>query len=527
MEKHIFRRQWQSLKNGFVSEEELRELSRNVALSFIDSCYKDGSYVSEYIDLLCEMATHFPETHIGNAAGSVLFELIVEQICDDYENLPEEIYRRIMSQVVTYCRHIPAGTEMDKALTGFGLHTFDDIYRRAEKIYAAKYSYDINKAPEKIVLLSRVTIGADVAILSVMTQRLMKIFPGTEILVIGSSKLSGVFGGNPRIRICPLNYARRGGLFERFSSWFEALNILEGEISPENCEKILLIDPDSRISQLGVLPLVQSNNYLFFNSRKCYGLPASKCMAELTNHWMDSIFGKSDFCYPAIWTNQKTSFQAEKIINELHNSGCKKIIAVNFGVGANHKKRLGIEFEKNLLRKILENFGTVVLMDKGSGEDELSQSSLLLSDLSKSGFKTFSDDFGSSIPRNLSHGLIALTCTIGEIAALIAKSDQYIGYDSACQHIAAAAKTPTLTVFSGTTNMNFVQRWKACGDTLCRIIHTDTFEQKENTDPDEVVSRIIRELDSMAIKTPEKMLEIRELKSSSYTKDELKKTPKP
>ena len=32
-------------------------------------------------------------------------------------------------------------------------------------------------------------------------------------------------------------------------------------------QDLLVIDPDSRMTQLGVLPLVHNDNYLFFNTR--------------------------------------------------------------------------------------------------------------------------------------------------------------------------------------------------------------------------------------------------------------------
>jgi ADP-heptose:LPS heptosyltransferase len=84
-------------------------------------------------------------------------------------------------------------------------------------------------------------------------------------------------------------------------------------------------------------------------------------------------------------------------------------------------------------------------------------------------------------------------CGIGEMAALIAHSDEYIGYDSACQHIAAAARTPVLTIFAGSNNMDFVRRWSACGDTDCRIVHVNTLSDPTHVDIDEVISRIMQE----------------------------------
>jgi hypothetical protein len=218
MEPPIYRNKWLGLKQN-PCPDDLSRLSRQVAFSFIDRYYQDGSFEPEYIDLLCEMATSFSDMRLNNRAASALFEIIVEELCDDYEEMPVEIYSRIMSQVITYCRNVSAGTTLDKRLTDFGISSFEELNHRSNFVHSRQYKYDIDKPPEKIILLSRVTIGADVAILSVIIQRLAKIFPRSEIVIIGSDKLTGIFGGNSGIRIHPLNYARRGGLFERFSSW--------------------------------------------------------------------------------------------------------------------------------------------------------------------------------------------------------------------------------------------------------------------------------------------------------------------
>ena len=295
MEPSIYRSKWIGLKKIACPKDELSRLSRQVAFSFVNRYYQNGSFEPEYIDLLCEMATSFSDMEFNNRAASALFEIIVEKLCDDYEEMPVEIYSRLMSQVITYCRNVSAGKALDKRLTEFRISSFESLYHRANYIHTREYSWDINKSPDKIILLSRVTIGADVAILSVMIQRLAKLFPQTEIVIIGNKKLTGVFGGNPGIRIKQLNYARRGGLLERFASWHETLDILAEEMPPDCEENILLIDPDSRISQLGVLPLTHHENYLFFNSRKFPLSAKNTSMAELANHWMDTVFGIYDF----------------------------------------------------------------------------------------------------------------------------------------------------------------------------------------------------------------------------------------
>ena len=58
----------------------------------------------------------------------------------------------------------------------------------------------------------------------------------------------------------------------------------------------------------------------------------------------------------------------------------------------------------------------------------------------------------------MSKGIIGVIAGIGDLAALISHSDEFIGYDSACQHIAASLAIPTYTVFAGSNNPRFIRR---------------------------------------------------------------------
>jgi len=142
----------------------------------------------------------------------------------------------------------------------------------------------------------------------------------------------------------------------------------------------------------------------------------------------------------------------------------------------------------------------VVILDRGFGADEEERSALLLAETREHGFPGVETSFGATESPVLPHGVVAIECGIGAMAALIAHSDEYIGYDSACQHIAAAARTPTLTIFAGSNNKNFVRRWSACGETDCRIVHVNTLTDSDHVDVNEVISRIMQE---RALRAPE------------------------
>jgi ADP-heptose:LPS heptosyltransferase len=503
MEPVVYRQRWNKLRESKADPAALHQFARQVAFSFSDRYFQRGLYEPAYIDLLCEMATFYTKPELDNIASAALFSLVVEKLCDDFEELPVELYSRVMCQIISCCRAFPAGQGLDQALSDFGLNSFDHLHQRAVAVHTRQYRHDAGQAPSRIVLLSRVTIGADVAILSVMIQRLQKLFPQAEIVVVGNTKLSGLFDNTPRLRLRELNYARRGGLFERFASWHATLAILQEEMPPGGEDDLLVIDPDSRITQLGVLPLLHADNYLFFNTRNHTATTGGRCMAEQANDWMDAVFGVNDFCYPAVWLAPTLEEAARSRMDLLRAAGARQIVTVNLGVGQNPRKRVTLEFEKRLVRALAAVPETVVVLDRGFGADETERAWQLLADARHCGLPGLETRFSATNFPEVSHGVVAVECGIAEMAALIAQSDEYIGYDSACQHLAAAVKTPTLTIFAGSNNMNFVHRWSACGDTECRIVHVNTLSNPQHIDVDEIIARIMQERANRSLKSPQ------------------------
>ena len=514
MDPAVYRKKWHRLRDSRGHPDELQHLARQVAFSFIDKYFQNGTYVAEYIELLCQMATFYSKAELSNLVSTALFEIIVEKLCDDFEDLPVEMYSRVMCQVISYCRTVPAGKGLDAKLTDFGVVSPEELYRRAVATHTRQYRRDPKKPPHRIVLLSRVTLGADVAILSVMIQRLRRLFPEADMVVIGNRKLEGLFGGNPDVRIRELGYARRGGLFERFASWHATLDILQEEFA-DGEQNVLVVDPDSRISQLGVLPMMHADNYLFFNTRDHVLTANGHCMAEWTNEWIDGVFGVPDFAYPVIWAPPALMTTAKAKIDALRAAGARHIVTMNLGVGQNPRKRVSLEFEKRLLRAIVAIPGTVVVLDRGFGADEEERTALLIADTRQHGFPGVETSFAAADAPSMAHGVVAVECGIGAMAALIAHSDEYIGYDSACQHIAAAARTPTMTIFAGSNNKNFIRRWSACGQTDCRIVHVNTLTDSEHVDVNEVISRIMQER-TLRTQEPQRQ-RVREVRSRRAT----------
>lgn len=489
MKSSFYNEKWSEIKKS-RSINELKSLSRQIAYSFLDFYLKDCHYESEYIDLLCEMTTFSDDPHLNNPGAEALFGIIVESLCDDFEELQTTTYNMVMTQVISFCRNLQSGTKLDTRLKDFNIFSQKDLLNRIEKIRNTGNLLPESKTIKKIILLSRVTIGADVAITSVIVQRLTKHFSKAEIIIIGSGKLKEIYEGNQEIRIKEVPYARRGGLVPRLSSWHLVLDIIQDETSALSPENFILIDPDSRLSQLGIMPYVSPENYFFFDSRSHSVLNNKLSMVELVNVWLDKITGKRDFAYPEVWAKKDDLEQAKKFCSVLKNNGAKNIIVINFGVGGNERKKVGKDLEAKLLLTLLQEPDTVILLDKGFGSKELKNTYFLLKSVENHEYSTFHASIEQFGTNNIKHGVIGVECRIGQIAALIANSDEFIGYDSACQHIAAALNIPCLTIFAGSNNMRFIRRWSAYGKKSSHIVHVDTLTNPAKIDTNGLITRI-------------------------------------
>ena len=74
----------------------------------------------------------------------------------------------------------------------------------------------------------------------------------------------------------------------------------------------------------------------------------------------------------------------------------------------------------------------------GFGEEEQSRNERILNRAEASGISVTRTNFSQLDKTDASAKLVGIECSIGEIGSLICHSDEFSGYDSACQHIAAA-----------------------------------------------------------------------------------------
>lgn len=486
-----YRQRWSRLKNKTTDNESIGRLARQIAASFLDGFLKDGSYCEDHIALLCEMSTHGPAPQGAQEAARALFGTIVERLCDEFEELPADTYNQVMAQVLSVCRQLPAGAMLDQHLAAAGIHSRHEIVARIARIRQNVNRLAVERPPDKIFVLSRVTVGADVAVTSIILQRLAALYPQAELILLGSEKCSQIFGGFGRLTLAPMTYQRNGGLFERLQSWHQAHIIISGYTRTGTGGRSILIDPDSRLSQLGLLPLVPDENYYYFNSRFADISKNRLSIGALTNTWLDGICGGTTFTHPAVWPTPGNLRKASVFCDRLRSNGTRRLIVINFGVGGNPRKKVGRQFEHDLLQRLLGEKGTVILLDKGFGDQESESATRLMSAMKAQGHSVHEAQMSNPPPESINSGVLGLQVGIGELAALIKNSDEYIGYDSAGQHIAAALRVPCVTVFAGSNSMRFIQRWAALGPGQRHIVHADTLTNPAAVDIEDVIGRVM------------------------------------
>lgn len=491
MKPEFFIDQWASLKVT-PDPDSLASLSDRVASAFIDRYFYNDEYERQYIDLLCDMATCFDDPELNHIAARAFFGIVVERLCDDFEELQIETYNRLISQIISKVRVLPEGRELDAQLQRLGLLSEEEIYQRVEN-YRINPDEKLPKSfsPAKVIILSRVTIGADVAIVSVICQRIQQRFPKAEITVVGNDKLKQVMADAPATTIRVLEYSRHGGLIQRFNAWIALLKLVADEISELADREYLVLDPDSRLTQLGVLPLAAANRYRFFNSRGKSGYPLKASISELTNIWLNAVLDEEAFCYPKVWLAQPELAGAQVLLQHLRQTQSQHIICINLGVGGNVRKCLSGEFEVRLILRLLADDRVKILLDMGFGEAEQGRNEIILAEVEARGVSVARTEFSQLGGIDAGVRLLGIACSIGEISCLIRHSDEFIGYDSACQHIAAALEVRTCTVFAGSNNVRFIRRWRACGPNVSEIVFVDTLSKDRVIDTEEVVTRVL------------------------------------
>ncbi len=479
--------------SGTLKAEIASSLALEAAASFLSYYLKTGSYLRDDITLLCEL-TSLKEQELASAGLEALFPSLVERLNDSFEPDYCALYDSLFAQIIDFYRRLPEAGDLDAELHYFGLSSEQDLLARKARLRPPRgvLGAELEKI-KKVLLLSRITLGADVAVTSVILKRFQEVLPEAEFVFIGSRKLIQLFGGDPRVRFREVSYERSGGVLARLKSWLEVVRIVQSELQPLQPDEVLIIDPDSRLTQLGLLPLVKNDTgYLFFESRS-YRHPEASCLAQLTAHWVNELLGTASIVHPYLALTSEQRELGQGICQRLRAGGASALVSVSLGVGGNLRKRLPDPFEERLLRDVLAK--ATVILDKGDTQAERDQVNRIIELLRQQGQTVIEIDEPGAARVLEAEAIQAELLTweggIGGFAALIAGSDQYLGYDSAGQHLAAALGVPTLTIFVSSGSELFAERWHPYGPGVMEVLKIEAAELA-CVSLDEILARTLR-----------------------------------
>lgn len=479
----------------------MQSSAEQLVAEFLREYRASGTYLRGHVARLAELASS-QDDQVAESATRVLFASLVEPLADSFDPVAVTLYNRAFAQIVQICRRNPAALLLDERLNRFGLQSEEHLIARAESLRVVSdlsAHNELARSLQRVIILSRITLGADVAITSVIIERIKRNFPLAEIVLAGGSKAAQLFGGDPKVSFKEIGYSRAGTTIARLLTWINLLECVRELTDGLNPAEYLIVDPDTRLTQLGLLPITGASEkpqwvtssghhrvttmsewsgYLFFPSRE-YGSATSQSLAELTSAWLDQAFGETVTTYPRVRPRDADLDAAQWLVKPMK----RPIVALNFGVGENHLKRVGGDFEASVVAHLIGK-GATIILDKGAGEDEISRADAVIAQatqVEREGRRVRAVEVdeqylmqAASSQEEPNAEILVWNGRIGVLAALIAQSDLYVGYDSAGQHIAAALGVPCIDVFAGFSSSRMLERWRPFGKAETRVVVVDS-----------------------------------------------------
>jgi hypothetical protein len=340
----------------------------------LDLCLRGQPWSSELLDRA-----------IAEDQGRALFAIVVERLGDLFEPRLCDTYAKLFSEVIA--RVCPELISRTRRVSGRAA-----LWPAANRVY----------------VLCRITLGADVAVTSVLLDTAKRRYPSAEIVFAGPRKNYELFEADPRISHREVDYARGGSLRDRLEAT-RALWFNDG----------LVLDPDSRLTQLGLIRVCFDDRYRFFESRS-FGGTGNERLPDLAARWADDP-GARPYVAPR------------------PASGSPADITVSLGVGENPDKRMDDAFEHELLKMLAET-GASVLVDKGGSTAERER-----------------------VERAVAAGMRTHDGPFAPFASEIARSKLFVGYDSAAGHVASACGVPLISIAKGFVSPLMAARWRPLG----------------------------------------------------------------
>ena len=189
--------------------------SEALARTLLDECRGESAFNPQPLAELVRRATCATEA-VAIDASQQLFTELIEPLCDSFDVDDAARYVQLFSTIVALV--LSRDVLPQDVLPRYDAASLVERYRRI-RIQGLR-----GDSPRRVCVLSRVTLGADIAVTSVALDAAKRRFPEAEICFVGPPKNTALFAEDPRVQ--PLCYAlqpfravaRPFASFDRYSS---------------------------------------------------------------------------------------------------------------------------------------------------------------------------------------------------------------------------------------------------------------------------------------------------------------------
>ena len=418
---------------------------------------------SEFVDCTRALAeaAFSKDRSLAREATRAIFNEVVEPWSDSFNPDSVDAYVSFMSEVM-YAPRSPVAAELGRL--GFpGPRDLRERYQRIRNgLGFDDFDDEDHDGVRLVLILSRITLGADIAVSSVFIRAALRHFHYAEVEFIAPKKNAYLLADDKVVRRRFISYGRSTLLANRLRAWLRLRSRIEQSIAGLEPGEWLVIDPDSRLTQLGLLPLTDDRYYDFFESRACAPDELTPLGQLARSSWMDPLGATFLLPYARVSSTGRSKGQYLRLGSE------RLVAAVSFGVGGRETKRLGDEFEDALL-EMLRRLGFRIVLDYGASEDE----ARLVDQRTGSfrGSKTHVQTIREAFHKRAD--LMTVRGSLGSFGGWMYSADVFVGYDSASAHLAAAQGIPVIEVFAGAPCKRFMQRWTPYGEAPVCVIPAD------------------------------------------------------
>ncbi|MFA5101092.1 MAG: trehalose-6-phosphate synthase, partial [Candidatus Omnitrophota bacterium] len=443
---------------------------------------------------------------------NLLIGRVVEHLADSYSNRGMMVNFELLARMIQFARVLPEGQRLNRMLNEFDIITQEDLLRRVHLLLEkrTRFSPEQRKKIVKIFIPSRVTIGSDILLTSMIIDKGRSAFPHASYVIFANKNTHQHFfddAGYPALSISihHLDVQRRSLLIDSLGYWVEIVEHIAKQTDGADDGSWIAIDPFSRLTQSGLLPLARhiQNEYLFQASCQANETRIVS-LGEKCSTWLEAQFGDSGKRgWPRLYL-KKAHTQFADSISRQFGFNEKFVISMKLGSNGDMFKKAGrdikenIDFEESLISRLLAQ-GKDVLLDKGYG-DEITEADEIIAALRKAGNQVIEiadDNYEhEQFPMDtLRPFLIAWEGkpgeTIGKFAALTRYTKLYIGYDSMGQHMAAACEIPVITIMAGAPTDAFYHRWTPYSRATVKPVRvTEAKRGRSNEILEEIIAKV-------------------------------------